>query len=385
MPAPDLRIHFYGVQGSGSIFPTREEREKMLEHSEVLLLEAVMRDLERQASGTENWRIDDLLGGPLSTAALKEYRSKFDLPTLRSYGGWTTCVHIESNDGHDIVIDCGSGFRNCARQLQRKWNDSPERHLHVFGSHSHSDHTEGFDQAAVCFDARNTIHIYGNASFLRALDSHLGIFSRDVADDARGLHTPVHFGLMPASFEGIQICPKSENPLGNFGPIHPLNRPIVIGETRVTAFEVYHPAPCLAYRIDNGSATFVFCTDHEWMREEQDPHEYRESQKAETRLRAESKNADLLYRDGQFLRAEYEGEIGIGDAVGVKRTGWGHSCIEDVEEMGVSCNVKRTLIGHHDPNRDWSARNQIDEALERNNATRSQQVELARAELTIDL
>ena len=63
--------------------------------------------------------------------------------------------------------------------------DRAERHLYLFGSHSHLDHTEGFDQAAVVFDPRNSLHIYGNTQFLRALDYNLGIFSRQVASAAR--------------------------------------------------------------------------------------------------------------------------------------------------------------------------------------------------------
>ena len=50
--------------------------------------------------------------------------------------------------------------------------------------------------------------------------------------------------------------------------------------------------------------------------------------------------ADLLYRDGQYLRAEYDGIMGIGGSGPVPRLGWGHSCIEDVIDMATSCRSR---------------------------------------------
>ena len=95
-------------------------------------------------------------------------------------------------------------------------------------------------------------------------------------------------------------------------------------------------------------------------------------------------NADLLYRDGQFLRIEYDGGKGVSNSAAVPRRDWGHSCIEDVQEMTRQCRVRRTLIGHHDPNREWSEKNWIDEALQRNSDAGCR-IELACAETIVDL
>ncbi|MFT7243325.1 MAG: phosphoribosyl 1,2-cyclic phosphodiesterase [Candidatus Azotimanducaceae bacterium] len=61
----------------------------------------------------------------------------------------------------------GSGFRICAGDVAAKWGMAEERNLYIFGSHAHFDHTEGFDQAAVCFDPRNNIHILANHHYLK--------------------------------------------------------------------------------------------------------------------------------------------------------------------------------------------------------------------------
>ena len=94
--------------------------------------------------------------------------------------------------------------------------------------------------------------------------------------------------------------------------------------------------------------------------------------------------ADLLYRDAQYLRAEYDGLMGIGTSGAIPRAGWGHSCIEDVIEMATTCGVKRALLGHHDPNRDWSERNWLDESIARRMSGDFTQIEFARAETTYE-
>jgi phosphoribosyl 1,2-cyclic phosphodiesterase len=384
-----LRITFYGTQGSGSVFPSRAERQAFRHRADVDLLERVFADLAARAGadGTLTVRPEEILGGPIGPRTLGDYAARFDVPEPRVYGGWTTCVHIETADGDDLVFDCGSGFRNCARDLQAKWGQRTERHLHLFGSHSHLDHTEGFDQAAVCFDPRNRLHIYGNEQFLRALDFNLGIFSHQVAASVQGVQTPIFYGVMPAKFEAHLLGPGSDDPgRPSLNAIpHSLADPIRLGETTITPFNVFHPAPCLAYRIEHGGRVFVFCTDHELWHGDPGQASHALSRDAEARVVAHATGADLLYRDGQYLRAEYDGVMGIGGSGPVPRFGWGHSCIEDVIEMAAACGVKRTLIGHHDPNRDWSERNWLDESMLRRTGGSESQVEFARAETVIDL
>jgi ribonuclease BN (tRNA processing enzyme) len=394
MPDPDIqhmRVRLYGTQGSGSVFPSRAERLAFQRKSETELLRRVFEEIAGYAD--ENGRIgrtvEELLGGPVKHKTLAAYVEKFQVPEPRVYGGWTTCLRVETADDYDIVFDCGSGFRNCARDLQAKWADRPERHLHLFGSHSHLDHTEGFDQAAVCFDPRNHVHVYGNRQFLRALDYNLGIFSRQVATTAQGVQTPIFFGVMPATFHACELGSAGADDEGGQPPLNSTQRdlhdPIRLGATTVTAFEVFHPAPCLGYRVEHGGRVFVFCTDHELRRGDPDHPDALRSREAEQRLIRHAAGADLLYRDGQYLRAEYDGLQGIGKSGAIPRVGWGHSCIEDVMEMAAACGIARTLIGHHDPNRDWSERNWLDESMARRVESAGPRIEMARAETVFDL
>lgn len=392
-PVENLRVHFYGVQGSGSVFPSRAERRALFELNDIELLSRLLDHLQRFADdeGTIRFRVEQLLGEPRSRAGIRDLRGRLDPPEPRVYGGWTTCVRVETADGLDLVLDCGSGFRNCARDLQEKWGGRPQRELHLLGTHSHLDHTEGFDQAAVCFDPRNTIRIYGNRQYLRALDQNLGVFTREVSSELLGVQTPIFYGIMPARFVSCEVRdlaedppPEGEDPLA--AGYHDRDTPLELGATTVRMFEVFHPAPCLAYRIERAGKVFVFCTDHELFHgpDEDDPR-HRTSREAEQRLVERSVGVDLLYRDGQYFRTEYDGLQGISSGAGVPRAGWGHSCFEDVLEMARECGVRRTLIGHHDPNRDWSERNWVDDSLARLSDQTGLGFALAQAETVVDL
>lgn len=389
----NLRIQLHGVQGSGSTFPSSQEREALREFTEYELLKKVLEDLAQHIDGRNQLdrSLMDLVGGTYDRKTLTQYIKTLNLPKARIYGGWTTCVHVETADGYDLVFDCGSGFRNCALDLQKKWGNSKEHHLYLFGSHSHSDHTGGFDQAAVCFSPRNTIHVFGNYQFLYSLDSYLGIFSKHVRDDILGIHTPIHYRLMPATFQAIELRDATQPAVAQKGAhmnqsIRDLNHPIVLGETQITAFQVFHPAPCLAYKIQRGNRTFVFCTDHE-LRHGPDPEDVRQrsSEAREAVLRQQSQAADLLYRDAQYLRSDYDGLSGIGVSDPIPRLDWGHSCIEDVQAMALECTVKNACLGHHDPNRDWSELNWIDESLMRECEGREEKIALAQAGMVIEL
>ncbi len=56
-----------------------------------------------------------------------------------------------------------------------------------------------------------------------------------------------------------------------------------------------------------------------------------------------------------------------------------------VVEMAQRAGVRHTYIGHHDPNRPWSERNWIDEQLLRKSETEDCVVQLAQAEMIVDL
>jgi metal-dependent hydrolase (beta-lactamase superfamily II) len=82
------------------------------------------------------------------------------------------------------------------RAIYRQVGARPERHLYLFGSHSHLDHTEGFDQAAVLRSAQPPPYLRQPAIPASAR-LQLRIFSHEVAREVHA-QTWIFFGVMPA-------------------------------------------------------------------------------------------------------------------------------------------------------------------------------------------
>ena len=222
-------------------------------------------------------------------------------------------------------------------------------------------------------------------------DAAYGIFQPWCLTAATYVDDPLDYRVISANFTGteIRLSPSTagRGPHDYVWPVWEVNDPIRIGATTVTPFEVYRGmAKCLAYKVRHGESTFVFCTDHE-LRHGADPNDPRQilSIAAERRLLEQCQNVDVAYFDGQYFLNEYTGASGIGSGPGVPRMDWGHSCIEDVIARVQQCNIPRAFIGHHDPERLWGQRVEVDLELKRLCEGKPYQIELAKTGDTISL
>ncbi len=363
-PIRNMRLTFWGVQGSCPIFPTTEE---IRDYAQYVASYAVSHSTPGDPSHP----------GP-----------SVDLPDLPNYGGETSCIEVETSEGNILVLDLGSGVRTFSRALLAKWQTRKERTLHVFGTHPHLDHRQGLSFASFCF-ARPpvAIPVYGSHLFLQALDDRYGLFSRQLTP-AMHLDDPLDFRLMSAKFTATELRPPGSEIVGKTPwPVHDASHPVHVGATSVTAFPTYHgPTPCLAYKVRHGSASFVYCTDHE-LRHGPDPTDPRQlaSEAAEAEIRRQCQGVDVAYFDGQYLTAEYHAKQGIGLNPPVPRLDWGHGCLEDVLSRADQCRIGRTYAGHHDPERPYTHRFHLDQDLLRWSKSSGVHVELAKAGAVIDL
>jgi phosphoribosyl 1,2-cyclic phosphodiesterase len=210
--------------------------------------------------------------------------------TLR-YGGNTSCVEVECDDGTRIILDAGTGIRALGRRLAS--NGSAPIHLCL--THLHLDHIEGIGFFAPIFDPDTEVHVWGPRSSVRSLDERL----------ARYLSAPlfpVEIGELPARFVFHDVGDE--------------------------------PWATLGYRIAAGGGTLAYLPDHE-------PAVGVDLD----RLTSDwisgfelAEGADVLIHDAQYTDAEYADHVG-----------WGHSSLSQAISFASMTTAGRLLLFHHDP------------------------------------
>ena len=108
-------------------------------------------------------------------ASIRSYLEGLPPSMVGTYGGDTTCIGIEANGSPLIVLHAGTGIRHLGRQLLGRMfggahlnslaTDPKTRlDLHLFFTHFHWDHLQGFPFFAPTFVSgqnRINVHIYG--------------------------------------------------------------------------------------------------------------------------------------------------------------------------------------------------------------------------------
>ncbi len=356
-PVRNLRITFWGVQGSVAVGPEPEGVDEYMRRVMVYTLGEMAKDVARRGS---NGVVDlkKLLGGPATEENLAKYQKSLGLPSFPTYGGETTCVSIETSDGNVLILDGGTGIRRCANEFSRKWINRKNRTIHLFGSHEHLDHRAGLPFCRFCYQKPDpfTLQIYGGRQFLDAIDHRYGVFSKQL-NDSMHYDDPIDYRMMTADFRGYQICNEGQEACKTDKvpwEVHSIEEPIVINNTKVTAFDVYHGVTrCLAYKIRHGSKTFVFCTDHEIRRgpDESDPRP----------AAAPARNNACAKSAWTWIWPISTGNTFCRNIAGTKRSGFQPPCHGWIGDMGASKTFSsdRSSAGSSGPSSGTWTRNGI--------------------------
>ncbi len=321
MAEPVMRVRYWGVRGS---IPAPLSAADVRRKHEALLDRLV----------TEG--VDKVLGadGKVDKAKLAAYLDALPPSVVGTYGGNTTSVEIQVRDSPLIMIDCGTGARLLGLELMKRlfgpdkrFNplDNPGRdadhrtEVHLFQSHLHWDHIQGFPFFIPGFVPGTKIHIYGRANARVKLQEAL-------AGQQEFPNFPVEFPDMAAVIEFHEMK--------RFG-----TEPRLVKNAYVTPMELCHPDGVFGYRVHTGGddgPTYVFATDTE-QRDIVDP-----------RLLELAKGANVLYYDSQYTPEEYAGPRGRPTS----KIDWGHSTFVWAVRTALAAEVPLVVLGHHEPVRD---------------------------------
>jgi len=302
---PTFTVRYWGITGSFSA-PLLPEQvtAKVVESIEYLA---------RQG------RLSGLGPVPGLREAIEREVSMLPFHLRSTYGGNTTCAEVRTSDAL-IIIDCGSGYRELGRLLTKEWN-APDykgrRDAHILLTHPHMDHTFATAFFAPYYDPRNHFTIYATPHVIGSLEAVFNPNSK-----LSNTYFPPTFALLKAIERFEPICAGQE--------FH-------IGSTRISTFPLRHPGGCIAFKLERHGRSCVFASDHE---QEEVP---------DKGLADFCRGADLLYTEGQYTQAEYDGTQALPGEALMPRKGWGHSPIEACVRTALAAGVRRLHLGHRDP------------------------------------
>jgi phosphoribosyl 1,2-cyclic phosphodiesterase len=158
-------------------------------------------------------------------------------PETVKYGGNTSCVHIELDSGHDLILDAGTGIRLLGKKLASKSTAA-----NILLSHGHWDHIQGYPFFAPIYQPDREIHVYINAEKGHKLLSTL-------FQQMDGTHFPVRVEDLPSNnfpkFKGIESELYEREGI------------------KVVRQALNHPGGGSAYKIDENGASLAYVTDNE--------------------------------------------------------------------------------------------------------------------------
>jgi phosphoribosyl 1,2-cyclic phosphodiesterase len=233
-------------------------------------------------------------------------------PNTVQFGGNTSCVEVRANKAI-LIFDGGTGLRLLGKKLLREMPLT----AHMFFSHVHWDHIQGFPFFEPAFVAGNVFYLYGGNNVSRTLEETL-------EGQMDHPNFPVHLGTMGAkmNFRDLREGESVEIDDG------------AGGVARVTTAAGNHPQGVYAFRIEHGGKAAVYATDTEHYQE-----------RIDDKLVKLAQGAEVLVYDSQYTPEEYAGTAGTG----ASKKGWGHSTFEEGAKLARTSGARRLILFHHDP------------------------------------
>jgi phosphoribosyl 1,2-cyclic phosphodiesterase len=233
-------------------------------------------------------------------------------PGTVQIGGNTSCVEVRAGKAI-LIFDGGTGLRLLGKKLLKEMPLT----AHMFFSHVHWDHIQGFPFFEPAFVPGNQFHLYGGNNVSRTLEETL-------AGQMDHPNFPVNLPAMAAQMT------FSDLPEGAAVEIDDRSG----GKVRVTTAKGNHPQGVFAFRVEHGGKAIVYATDTEHY-----------EGRIDDKLVRLAHGADVFIYDSQYTPEEYAGTAGTGGS----KKGWGHSTFEEGVKIAKLAGSRRLVLFHHDP------------------------------------
>ncbi len=235
---------------------------------------------------------------------------------FQRHGGNTSCMSITVGD-EIFIFDAGSGIRDLGIMLA----GSKLRKVHLFITHPHWDHIQGFPFFTPAYIPGFNITVYGAKGFGKDLES---IFRGQLDRD----YFPVQLDDMKSN---LQFRHLTEGVLE-------------IGPARISWEFAQHPGATVGYKIEIGGQTIGWVPDNEFLQGYvgaptlglDDPLVV-----TYQRMITLLAGIDILIHEAQYMPDEY-----------AMKVGWGHSSVPNACLLMKLAGVKRWVVTHHDPMHD---------------------------------
>lgn len=256
-------------------------------------------------------------------------------PETAKYGGNTPCIEI-STDSQRVIIDAGTGIRSLGKHIVESEDYSP---IHLFISHTHWDHIQGFPFFMPAFHSEYDIHVYGPYKVHE--EENNGESFKEI------MERQMDFSFFPVQLEEVEkMADIHYHPIGE--------EELEISPFEITTQAMNHTVYSLGYRIETEQASIAYTGDTEpyydpFSREHEgdETEGFGNQEQIQEQIHMMNqrtvqfvRDADLLISDAQYTEEEYE-----------NRRGWGHSTIMDCIDLAVKGNVSNVIFFHHDPER----------------------------------
>jgi phosphoribosyl 1,2-cyclic phosphodiesterase len=229
---------------------------------------------------------------------------------LRSgFGGNTSCVQVSTGREREfLIVDAGSGIRSLSNQLMRENALEEPCTFHIFMSHLHWDHIQGFPFFAPAYMAQHRIVFHG---------FHPGT--------EKALRAQMEAPLFPVDYEMLSANIEYD--------IRQEGESFDLAGYRIAAIAQQHPGRSYGYRFERDGHAIVYSSDSEHKRDAYDGN---------YRFVEFFRDADVLIFDAQYSLAEAT----------FAKADWGHSSNVMGVDLATRSGARHLVLFHHDPESD---------------------------------